>query len=266
MKLKKELKIAIQASIKAGYKILEYYDDNKILKTKDENDFKSPLTKADLEANKIIVDFLRKNFPDHSILTEEEKDDLGRLNNNYVWIIDPLDGTKEFINKNGEFTVNIALTYRQKPVLGVIYIPVKDELFYSLKDVGAYHMKNMINNKKISVSDKDRISDMILMVSRSHSGKDEDDISKRFKKTIPAGSSLKGCLVAKGVADCYFRFGNTSEWDICAMNAILDEAGGKITDLNGKNILYNKKEILINGFIVSNNKIHDKLVDLGNKK
>ena len=148
MDLTKELTIAKELAIKAGKEILIIYDsDDFQITNKSENNYASPLTKADLKANEIIVTKLRKEFPSYAILTEEEKDDKIRLNNDYVWIIDPIDGTKEFIKKNGEFTVNIALVYKNEVVLGVIYVPVSEELYYATKNNGSY-----LNEQKISVS------------------------------------------------------------------------------------------------------------------
>lgn len=261
MNYTKELNIAKKTAINAGKKILEFYDKEYSISEKNDNGYKSPLTQADLAANEIIVSELRETFPDYSVLSEEEKDDKKRLDNDYVWIIDPIDGTKEFINKNGEFTVNIALVHKKKPVVGVIYVPVKDELYYAHEGGGAFSEINGVNKKIFSSKTKD-INEMILAISRSHSGEREDKIKKMFKEFISRGSSLKGCMVACGDADAYFRFGNTSEWDICAMNMILDEAGAKITTLEGDEISYNNENVLINGFIVSNGMIHDKIIEV----
>ncbi len=223
----------------AGKAILAYYD-------KPETTYKddsSPLTRADTEANQIITSFLRKHFPDHGILTEEEKDTVDRLHKEYVWIIDPLDGTKEFIKKNGEFTVNIALTKNGVPVLGVIYSPALDIMYHAKKGNGAF-----CNGKQIHVSEKKDA--LVLAKSRSHA----DDRLKLLpiEKTITSGSSLKGCLVAEGKADCYVRFGPVNEWDICAMHCIIAEAGGTMTTLKREQLRYNQKQTLINGFVVTN--------------
>lgn len=261
MDLTKQLTAAKKLALEAGKKILEIYNSGSFAITKKEDDM--PLTKADLMANEIIVSGLREKFLGHSILTEEEKDNKERLDNDYVWIIDPLDGTKEFISRNGEFTVNIALVYKKEPILGVIYVPVTDELFFASKNNGTYYQKNG-NREKIRVSERNEISDMVLIKSRSHPSERLIDLLNKYKfaETKTSGSSLKGCVIAKGDADVYFRFGPVNEWDICAMDCIVRESGGIMTDLNGELLKYNSNNTLLKGFIVSNNKIHDKLIKL----
>ena len=255
----KELEIAKSLAIEAGKRILEIYKSKDLdVQHKEDN---SPLTRADKEANEIIVSKLRSEFP-YTILTEEEKDNKSRINEDYVWIIDPLDGTKEFISGRGEFTVNIALVKDRKPILGVIYVPVKEELYYS-SEKGAFFEKDG-RVGELKVSEKNNIGNMILVMSRSHAGEKENRVRTAFKEAISAGSSLKGCLVASGKADTYIRFGPVNEWDICAMNAIVNGAGGIMTDLEGKELVYNKEDTLVNGFIASNNKIHDELLKLAN--
>jgi len=260
MDLSKELETAKELSIKAGEKILEIYnsDDFEITEKKDESDNTSPLTKADLASNDLIVKGIRKKFPKIPILSEEEKDNKERLKNEFVWIIDPLDGTKEFIKRNGEFTVNIALVQDEEPVLGVIYVPVTDELYYASKGNGAFYQ-----NQMIKVSNTKDPKDMIMAISRSHPSEKLKVIIKNFKETITSGSSIKGCIVARGEGDMYPRLGPINEWDICAMDIIVKEAGGVLTDLEGKPLKYNKKNSLIKGgFLASNNKIHDKLLEM----
>lgn len=260
MDLKEQLITAKDLAVQAGKKILEIYNSKSLDITKKEDG--SPLTKADIYANKIIVSGLRERFPEYSILTEEERDNKERLKNDYVWIIDPLDGTKEFISRNGEFTVNIALAYKRDPVIGVIYVPVTGELFFASRGNGAYWKNG--NVKRIHVSERDEIKDMILIKSRSHPSKKLNDLLNKYKfaKIKTKGSSLKGCAVAKGDADVYFRFGCVNEWDVCAMDCIVRESGGIMTDLDGKVLKYNSNDVLIKGFVVSNNKIHNKLLDM----
>lgn len=255
MEIGKIEKVSKKVAKAAGKEILKIYNQDHDVSYKSDN---SPLTKADLKSNEIIVNELKQfNIP---ILTEEEKDDLSRLNSDLVFIIDPLDGTKEFIKKNGEFTVNIGLVKNSKPILGVIYAPVLDELYVGHSG-SSYLVKN--NKKtKLSVSEVSKISEMSLVKSRSHSSKRMNELSKKFKESTSKGSSLKGCLVASGNSDCYIRLGPINEWDICAMHAIIENADGKVTKLNGKDIKFNQKNTLIKGFICSNDKIHDKLVSI----
>ncbi|NMM64152.1 3'(2'),5'-bisphosphate nucleotidase CysQ [Clostridium sp. P21] len=252
MELVNELNVAIDAAIRAGEKIMEIYSGSIEVEYKENN---TPLTLADKQANDIIVDSLLKNFPEYSILSEEKKDTKDRLENDWCWIVDPLDGTKEFIKKNGEFTVNIALSYKHKSVLGVIYVPVTKELYYAVKGHGAHlKLENLFN--KLQVSNKKE--NLILVASRSHTSKQLSKLieenKNKFKEVKNAGSSLKGCLIAKGEADVYYRFGLTSEWDTAAMQCIVEEAGGSFKQLDSSDMLYNRENTLNEkGFYIVNN-------------
>lgn len=251
MELINELNVAIDAAIRAGEKIMEIYSGSIEVEYKENN---TPLTLADKRANDIIVDSLLKNFPEYSILSEEKKDTKDRLENDWCWIVDPLDGTKEFIKKNGEFTVNIALSYKHKSVLGVIYVPVTKELYYAVKGSGA-HLKSQNFVKELQVSNKSE--DLILVASRSHTSKQLSKLieenNNKFKEVKNAGSSLKGCLIAKGEADVYYRFGLTSEWDTAAMQCIVEEAGGIFRQLDSSDMLYNRENTLNEkGFYIVN--------------
>jgi len=232
----------INLAIKAGKETLKYYHEPQTQLKKDN----SPLTKADLASNNIITTYLKTHYKNHAIISEENKN---RTPKQYTWIIDPLDGTKEFIKKSNEFTINIALTKDNKPILGVIYAPATNDLYYAQKGKGAYK-----NNQKIQASKK--TNNLTMAISRSHSTNE----SKLNYKTIIKGSSLKGCIVAEGIADLYPRLGDINEWDICAMDIIIKESGAIITDLNNKEIIYNQNK-LINGFLVTNNLIHEKILE-----
>lgn len=248
----------------AGKEILKIYNKDFTITSKtDSNNHRSPLTDADIIANNIITNSLTQHFPSHSILSEEVRDNLFRLNSQYVWIIDPLDGTKEFIHKNGEFTINIALVKDGVPILGVIYVPVTQQLFYSSKGDGAF-LQTQGKTTQIHVSNFNTIKEMTLVRSRSHPSPRLNDFitNQNFKNIIISGSSIKGCLIANSTADLYVRLGPINEWDICAMSSILTEAGGKITHLDGSPIIFNQKDTLIKGFIASNDTIHEKIVDL----
>lgn len=241
----------IELAYEAGRKIMEVYNTDFEFEIKSDN---SPLTLADQIANKIIVSKIQQLFPKHSILSEEEKDSISRFSNRYVWIIDPLDGTKEFINRNGQFTVNIALCEDNKPIFGVIYQPTEDVLYYATKGKGAYKISNAITSK-INVSS--RVDNLIMIGSKSHASIQEETIflknQNKISEKLNAGSSLKGCLVAEGKADLYYRFGLTSEWDICAMNIIVEEAGGIMRQMDHSEITYNRADILNRkGFYVLN--------------
>ena len=249
---KENLLEIVNISVDAGEVILNYYNENVDVIYKDDE---SPLTKADLASHKIITDSIKKITPDIPILSEEEFIDWKiRKKWKKYWLIDPLDGTKEFIKKNDEFTVNIALIENNRPILGVIYTPALNELFYSIKNFGSYKIltKKKLNTlkeaKKISINKK-KSNKIKIVGSRSHSNPILDKwVNKNFNEfdILQKGSSLKFCLIAEGSADIYPRFGPTSEWDIAAGHIILEEAGGKLKSIDNKEILYNEKENILN--------------------
>ena len=238
-------------SIRAGYEILKYYKDD--IEVTNKND-SSPLTKADLASNKIILNSLHDLDTTIPILSEESLIEWNRRKNwNKYWLVDPLDGTKEFIKKNGEFTVNIALIENNKPILGVIFAPAKSLLYFAQKNNSSYkintnvELESLNEAKKIEVSIQSNITRIIG--SRSHSNSAFDKlISEKYPeaKIVQAGSSLKFCLIAEGEADFYPRLGPTSEWDIAAGHIIVNEAGGKIKTFEESNINYNTKEDILN--------------------
>ncbi len=244
-------------SLAAGAEILDVYNSDFAVQTKDD---RSPLTQADLRANKVIVDFLKKEYPQIALLSEETKDTGKRLCNPFCFIVDPLDGTKEFVKRNGEFTVNIGLCAYGKPLAGVVYAPVTDTLWYAAKGCGAYSHSGsetafFAQNDRIFVSDK--TDGFTVMASRSHA--DErltailDNNKDRIKETISAGSSLKGCLIAEGKADIYYRTGLTSEWDTCAMHCVVEQAGGVLRQLDHTPLTYNRTNTLNDkGFYILN--------------
>ncbi|MCK4797843.1 MAG: 3'(2'),5'-bisphosphate nucleotidase CysQ [Spirochaetes bacterium] len=254
--LQKELEISKKISIEAGNEILKVYNTNFNVEYKED---KSPLTEADKKSNELIVKKLNQAFPNYSTLSEEYEDDKSRLHNDWCWIIDPLDGTKEFLKKNGEFTVNIALSHKHKVVLGVVYVPVANEIYYAIKGNGAYsEIKGKINKLRVS----DRIDNLILLKSRSHASDQLERLMKENSNKIfeikPAGSSMKGCLIAKGEADIYYRFGLTMEWDTAAMQCVIEEAGGIFRQLDDTQMLYNRINSLNDkGFYILN-KIENK--------
>jgi len=238
-------------AIKAGEEILKYYTEDIHVTHKDDS---SPLTKADLASNKIIMNALQQLDSTIPILSEESLVEWKeRKNWTKYWLVDPLDGTKEFIKQNGEFTVNIALIENNKPILGVIFTPVKFDLYFAQKNYGSYKINSsskLINLKeavKIFVANQSSIKRIIG--SRSHSNQTFDSwVNQNFPNSeiVQAGSSLKFCLVAEGAADIYPRFGPTSEWDIAAGHIIVNEAGGRVNTFENTEINYNQKEDLLN--------------------
>ena len=220
----------------AGEEILEVYGtDFKVAYKEDD----SPVTMADRKANDLIVNGLKNTYPHVPVLAEESADNLSRLSEEYCFIVDPLDGTKEFVKKNGEFTVNIALAHKGAPIAGLIYIPVLDECYYAAKGQGAF----MHNDKEEPIHVSGRIGDIRLAVSRSHSSDELDKLIEvnHIKNIIIAGSAYKGCLLARGDVEAYYRFGRTMEWDTAAMQIIVEEAGGILMGMDERLLIYNKE-------------------------
>ncbi len=242
----------LNIAIDAGKEILNIYKKKFNVDLKEDN---SPITEADINSNNLIKKRLIEIEKDIPILTEESlvNWETRRVWNKY-WLIDPLDGTKEFINRNGEFTVNISLIENNSPIFGVIYAPEKSLLYYGIKNNGSYKLitQDNINTltefKKININ-KNITSKIKIIRSRSHSNKDFHTwVEKHFSQyeLISIGSSLKFCFLAEGTADIYPRLGPTSEWDIAAGHVILEEAGGKLKSFDNTEILYNTKENIIN--------------------
>ena len=258
MSYDKELTLAKILAIQAGKKILEYYEQSDIEQSIKKDD--SPLTAADLAANKIIVENIKKEFPNDAILSEEEKDSDKRLTNERVWIIDPLDGTKEFLNKNGEFTVNIALVENKKPVLGVIYVPTEETIYFAQKGKGAF--KKIQEQEKTQLTNEEEESNnnehIIATISRSHPSQKLQEFldTHKITSTIAAGSSLKGCFVAEGKADMYPRFAGACEWDIAAMDIIVREAGCIMCNWQWQDFTYNNKDVFISGLLIATKKAY----------
>ncbi|QCT94710.1 3'(2'),5'-bisphosphate nucleotidase CysQ [Caminibacter mediatlanticus TB-2] len=234
---------------KAGKEVLKIY--NKDFEVEYKSD-KSPLTKADKISHQIIVEGLKEyNLP---ILSEEGKNIPyeERKNWEYFWMIDPLDGTKEFIKRNGEFTINIALIHKDTPVFGVVYAPAIDILYFNDKN-NAYKIEN---NKKFTLPLHKNKDKLVIIASKSHMNTETkkfiDTIKTDKKKVfISKGSSLKLCLVAEGIADIYPRLAPTMEWDTAAADAIVRKCNKKTIDLQTDKLLkYNKKNLLNNYFIV----------------
>ena len=253
---------AINSSIEGGHAIMEIYDSDFIVEHKSDN---SPLTLADKNChNKIIKSLESTTLPvlsEEGIHTSYEE----RKKWNYFWLVDPLDGTKEFVKRNGEFTVNIALIYNQIPILGVVYVPVKKELYFASKDVGSYKIKinsciddlNQIIDKAKKLPINYKRDNYVIVGSRSHMSTETklffEEIEKEYGSVeiLSVGSSLKLCMVAEGKADCYPRYAPTMEWDTAAGHAIVRYAGFSINQYNSDiEVVYNKKDLLNPWFLV----------------
>jgi 3'(2'), 5'-bisphosphate nucleotidase len=261
--MQENLNIAIKAALESGKAILEIYESGDFDVTVKGDE--SPLTKADVTSHNIIVSFLEKTgIP---ILSEEGKAIPYEVRKdwNQLWIVDPIDGTKEFIKRNGEFTVNIALIEDQKPVIGVIFVPATGELYFSSKESGAFKVAVNLDNFDVEalISEANKLplkredKTFTVVASRSHMSPETEDYVNEMKQVhgavnlISKGSSLKLCMVAEGQADCYPRFAPTMEWDTAAGQAICEHAGFRVLDWGTKeNMLYNREELLNNWFLV----------------
>tara|TARA_B100001109_G_scaffold255824_1_gene261236 strand:- start:554 stop:1369 length:816 start_codon:yes stop_codon:yes gene_type:complete len=254
-------------SYQAGKEILKIYNSDFSVENKED---KSPLTEADKKSHEAIMAGLADfKFP---VLSEEGRDIpyAERADWDYFWMVDPLDGTKEFVKRNGEFTVNIALIHNQKAVMGVIYVPVSDELYFGAENVGAFKIDAFTKKMDQDFSEwldssnklpKNMDRKYTMVGSRSHMSQETQDFMDQKKaehgevEIISKGSSLKLCMVAEGKADAYPRFAPTMEWDTAAGQAIVEAMGGEVIDWKTKkSMLYNREDLLNNWFLVNSGK------------
>lgn len=262
--LDRELETVKKVIKQAGKAALSYYGDNTendiTYKAKGKN---APVTQADLAAEKVILDGLREF--DYGVLSEETSKDNDRFNKRRVWVIDPLDGTKDFILANGEFSILIGLVENKKPILGVVYQPIEEKLYYAQTGKGAFLEKKDGEPVKLKVSSQSDLGKMKMFVSRNHLLPHELKFSeKNGVERITCGSAgIKACRIAEQHADIYVNSSDkTGEWDICAGDMIIQEAGGILTDLDGQPIVYNRKDnINRDGFVFSNNQRHQDILD-----
>jgi 3'(2'), 5'-bisphosphate nucleotidase len=242
--------IAKETAITAGKVVLEIYDSGDFTSFQKEDD--SPVTTADFKANEIIMQMLQKATPDIPIMSEESEISTLALRKTWAryWLIDPIDGTQEFIARSGDFAINIALIENNEPIIGVIYWPTGETLYSALKGHGAFK-ECPVENKQIYVRCLDSPSEDPLIIAISRRQKREKVISSlsedRVYQTLPAGScSLKACFIAEGKADVFLRFGVTGEWDTGASQCIVVEAGGKILAHDFAPLSYNLRTSVIN--------------------
>jgi 3'(2'), 5'-bisphosphate nucleotidase len=246
------LKDIIDIAKEAGDAIMKIYGKDFRIDYKDD---KSPLTEADVKSNEIICNALAKLFPEIPLLSEENKEIPyeNRKNWDYFWLIDPIDGTKEFIKKNGEFTVNIALIHEDRPVLGVVYAPALNDIYFSKQGEGAYK-----NDQRLPLRINEHPErELRVVASKSHLSEktqtfidDLGSITEHIEQ-VSKGSSLKLCMVAEGEADIYPRLAPTMEWDTAAAHAVVLEAGKKVLQYDSyQSLVYNKKSLLNPWFIV----------------
>jgi len=255
---------AITAALQAGKSILEIYHSGDFdIELKGDN---SPLTRADTASHNVIMSYLEPtNIP---VLSEEGRDIPYQERKDWkqLWIVDPIDGTKEFIKRNGEFTVNIALIENKNPLIGVIFVPVTGELYFSSKEIGAFkvavHLEDFDVKTLLATANtlplQREDNTFTIVVSRSHMSAETREYVQQMRDLhgevhlISKGSSLKLCMVAEGAANCYPRFAPTMEWDTAAGQAICEHAGFEVIDWDTKkNMLYNREELLNNWFLVT---------------
>ncbi|WP_146347723.1 3'(2'),5'-bisphosphate nucleotidase CysQ [Falsiphaeobacter marinintestinus] len=242
-------------AIEAGEKIMEIYNaDDFDVKVKSDD---SPVTEADEAADAIISAGLRAAFPDVTLVTEEQSDSHSEMADTFL-IVDPLDGTKEFINRRGDFTVNIALVENGVPTRGVVYAPAKNRMFFTqadgqtVEETGAFDPATVGDVAPISVADSDNAA-LMVVASKSHRDQATDDYINKYavKDMKSAGSSLKFCLIATGEADIYPRLGRTMEWDTAAGHAVLLGAGGQVVRFDDHTPLTYGKEGYANTFFIA---------------
>jgi 3'(2'), 5'-bisphosphate nucleotidase len=231
---------------RAGAAIMRVYDSGFTVQRKEDD---SPLTLADLESQRVIIEGLRRLTPDIPVLSEESAQAPWSERQSWreLWVVDPLDGTREFVKRNGEFTVNIALVREHEPVLGVVSAPAQGLVYWGASGLGAFSQPPGSESIPIHVSAP---HDPLRVVgSRSHASTATAEYLARLgpHTMMGIGSSLKFCLIAEGKADLYPRFGPTSEWDTAAGQAVLEAAGGHVTRTDGHRLRYNCRESLING-------------------
>ena len=236
----------VDISRRAGLAILEWYDGDMGITQKADD---SPLTKADLASHELIVAELTRLWPDIPVLSEESADipwETRRKWRHY-WLVDPLDGTKEFINHNGEFTVNIALIRDHHAVMGVVHVPVSNVSYFGSRETGAWRRDGNADVCAIRVR-QPAAEPAVIVGSRSHANPElADQLNKLGPFELTSmGSSLKFCRVAEGLADFYPRLGPTCEWDTAAAQAVVEAAGGQIVKTDGSPLEYNRKEIFLN--------------------
>ncbi|MFA6796540.1 MAG: inositol monophosphatase family protein [Bacilli bacterium] len=251
------LKAMVDVAQRASKEIMKYYKEGFDVEIKSDN---SPVTTADKAANEIIVNTLRAKFPNIGMLTEEAIDNKERLNKEDIFVIDPLDGTADFVQKDDMFAINIALVHDHHPVVGVVCIPASGTYYFAVKGHGSYVVTDESMIKRIRVSNKTQ--DITVLSSLCHPNsriKDVCENNSAIKELKLVGSSLKACLVAEGKAEVNYTFGaNTKEWDTCAPQIIVEEAGGIYRDTKGESIYYNREDVYNrSGFVVLNKEEND---------
>lgn len=244
-------KEALSIALKAGEEILKVYDGGDLKTTYKEDS--SPLTAADEASDRVIGEGLKRIAPDIPVLSEETKAEPYEARKRWkrLWIVDPLDGTKEFIKRNGEFTVNIALVEDGRPIVGIVHAPALGVSYCGIEGEGAFRIDK---NGETGIRVADYRGERLKVVgSRSHANVEIEELVRNIGEAefVSMGSSLKFCLVAEGKAHLYPRLGPTMEWDTAAAHAVVKAAGGSVTDMEGRELSYNKEDLLNPFFMVT---------------
>jgi len=255
-----EVRLAIQAALEAGKTVMNVYNQEFSSTLKNDNE---PLTEADVKSNEIIQKIISDSG--YPILSEESVDDKKRLDSKKIWIVDPLDGTSDFIKKTGEFTIMISLVEDHIPILGIIYWPTKSTLYLAQKGQGAFK-SDKGSWSKLSVSNVSELENCRVVGSRYHISEIEQNLIKRLNisQFTSKGSSLKVADISSGNAELYFTTTNKiKQWDTCASYCLITEAGGKMTDMFGNDLKYNTERLNHeNGLLVSNGLIHNHIIKI----
>jgi myo-inositol-1(or 4)-monophosphatase len=248
---------AIEAARAAGAIIRSFYSTSYAVDYKDRGK-DSPVTIADRDANQKIHEILQRAFPQYGWLSEETVDSPDRLSRQRVWLVDPLDGTKEFIDKIPEFGVSIALTENGQPVVAVVYNPIHDRLFWAVRGQGAWH-----EQRRLQVTQTSQLSAATILASRSETKRGEwKNFASRFRMQPMGSVAYKLAVLAMGDADATFTLTPKNEWDICAGVLLVEEAGGKVSHLDGRRVIFNQPKTLLQGLVASNGLLHPQLLDL----
>ncbi len=239
-----EMETAERAAREAGWIIMALYGKDYRIEEKSKG---NPVTTADIEANRKIQEIIRKRYPEDGWLSEEDKDDLRRLSSSRVWVVDPIDGTKEFIAGVPQFAVSVGLVMDGRPVLGVVYNPAEEKLYRAVKGCGA-----MLNDQPIHVSLRDEMKGAYLLVSRSEPKRKFQSFAD-LCRLEPIGSiAYRLAMVAAGEGDGTLTFRSLREWDVCAGVLIVEEAGGIVVDGGGRGLVFNQENPLYRGIVASN--------------
>ncbi|MGH7858239.1 MAG: inositol monophosphatase family protein [Candidatus Binatia bacterium] len=252
----KELEIAISAAREAGAIVRSLYGKGGPVVEKGDRD-DSPLTEADTRANQAIHAAIGAAFPGDGWLSEESRDSKERLSKRRVWIVDPLDGTKEFVRHIPELAVCVALVEDGAPAVGVTYNPITEELFAAERGGGA-----TLNGRPIRVSDRPELAGATFLASRSEDERGEwDEFKPRFRVVLTGSVAYKLALISAARADATFTLTPKSEWDVCSSVCIIEAAGGKVTDLEGRPVRFNNEKTRLTGLVASNGKLHEEILE-----